>query len=151
MKTPEKIYLYLFVFTLLVLVPAGFFAGKKYAVLMMATSTPYCAPTATLQEATTNTDTYANNANLNPFGAKSVVLSKAEYDAMTCLLNQFPTSTAFRVYFGQETSGALCRYVLEKTGTTLNTSVIYKISGTAPPICPPICDASDPIAPPNVR
>jgi|GEM_PF-2575772 len=85
-------------------------------------------------------------SNLGANGVRAIVLERADYDAMTCIVNSNTGTNGFRLYMGLTASGSLIRSVVGvfPNGSD-NVSRVFRVNATTQALCPPICDAASPI------
>ena len=101
----------------------------------------------TIEDAKILFQNYQASAERPAVPVKGVLLDRAQLAAMNTLLKDNPTLSAFRVFFGKETSGDQVGIVVgvDENNADLISRGIYKTLSSKTGPCPPVCDKASPI------
>ncbi len=98
------------------------------------------------EEARTNIRNYRNSAAAADSPVTGLRIEASELESMNNIAAANPNTSAFRMYFAQDSLGTPLSIVVGINDDGLDeTETIYSAARTGSNLCPPMCDANSPI------
>lgn len=97
-------------------------------------------------EARANISNYRNSAAGSDSGINGLRIESGQLEAMNNVAKSNPNTSAFRMYYGQDSVGTAVSIVVGITDDGQdNTEAIYTTARNGSNLCPPVCDANSPL------
>ncbi len=97
-------------------------------------------------EARANISNYRNSAAGVESGLNGLRIESGQLEAMNNVAKSSPNTSAYRLYYGQDSVGTAVSIVVGITDDGQdNTETIYTTGRNGSNLCPPVCDANSPL------